>query len=114
VEALARVAGVVEQQRVEEADSETGPVVMTPIMRRCEERKGPVKGFSQSMLLQVPAELGEDALLGALQALLDHHDVLRMRLVIGEGDRRWSLEIPGPRAILARECIRRIDIVGLT
>ena len=48
------------------------------------------------MLLQVPTQLTEDQLIGAVQALLDHHDALRLRLVVSCGKPR-SLG-PGGRA----------------
>ena len=67
------------------------------------------------MLLQVPAQLGEDQLIGAVQALLDHHDALRLRLVVGAGESigAWGLEIAPPGAIRAAACVRRIDVSGL-
>ena len=52
----------------------------TPIMRWLAERGGPLDRFSQAMLLQVPAGLRQADLAAALQALLDHHDALRLRL----------------------------------
>ena len=33
------------------------------------------------MLLRLPARLTEEQLVGAVQALLDHHDALRLRMV---------------------------------
>ena len=46
----------------------------------CKERGGPLERFNQSMLLRVPAGLREADLTAALQAVLDHHDALRLRL----------------------------------
>ena len=63
------------------------------------ERGGPIERFNQAMLLQVPAGLREDHLVAALQALLDHHDALRLRLV-GAGHGRpsgpWRSRRPVP------------------
>ena len=96
------------------ATSGVGPLPLTPIMRWLLERGGSIGGFSQSMLLQVPAQLTEDQLIGAVQALLDHHDALRLRLVgAGEGIGAWGLEIAPPGAIKAAACVRRIDVSGL-
>ncbi|MFD5594862.1 amino acid adenylation domain-containing protein [Streptomyces griseorubiginosus] len=57
-----------------------GRVPLTPIMRWLLERGGPIGRFSQSVLLTVPADAGLPRLTEALQALLDHHDMLRSRL----------------------------------
>ena len=61
-------------------DLATGALPATPIMRWLAERGGPIERFNQAMLLQVPAGLREEHLMAALQALLDHHDALRLRL----------------------------------
>ena len=44
------------------------------------ERGGSIDRFSQAMLLTVPASLTQEHLGAALQAVLDHHDALRLRL----------------------------------
>ena len=97
------------------SDIGIGPLPLSPIMRWLLERGGSIGGFSQSMLLQVPAQLTEDQLIGAVQALLDHHDALRLRLVVGAGESigAWGLEIAPPGAIRAAACVRRIDVSGL-
>jgi hypothetical protein len=82
VEALAAVADAVDKTNVAASDIGIGPLPLTPIVRWLLERGGSIGGFSQSMLLQVPAQLREDQLIGAVQALLDHHDALRLRLVV--------------------------------
>ena len=86
----------------------------TPIMRWLAERGGPIERFNQAMLLQVPAGLREEHLVAALQALLDHHDALRLRLA-GSRDRRpsgpWRSHRPVP--VPAGECLHRVDVAGL-
>ena len=57
-----------------------GSVPVTPIVAWLAERGGPVDGYNQSRLLRVPAGLDLDRLVTAVQAVLDHHDALRMRL----------------------------------
>ena len=64
----------------DDAGLAVGSIVATPIMRWLAERGGPLERFSQSMLLRVPAGLRQEHLTAALQALLDHHDALRLRL----------------------------------
>ena len=86
VEALAAAAGVVAEpvasalSEAERARLAVGVLPATPIMRWLQERGGPLDGFSQSMLLRVPAGLSQEHLTAALAAVLDHHDALRLRL----------------------------------
>jgi non-ribosomal peptide synthase protein (TIGR01720 family) len=75
------------------------------------ERGGPIDGFQQSMLLQVPAGLDTDRLTGALQTLLDHHDALRARLVDEVG--AWSLLVPPRGTVDAAGWVHRVDAAGL-
>ena len=70
-------------------------------MRWLAERGGPIERFNQAMLLQVPAGLSEEQLVAALQALLDHHDALRLRLVGAGRAAEWTLEIAPPGAVTA-------------
>ena len=115
VEALAAVAGAMHKTNAAVSDIGIGPLPLTPIMRWLLERGGSIGGFSQSMLLQVPTQLTEDQLIGAVQALLDHHDALRLRLVVGAGESigAWGLEVAPPGAIRAAACVRRLDVSGL-
>ena len=57
-------------------------------MRWLLERGGPIERFNQAMLLQVPAGLQGEHLIAALQAVLDHHDALRLRLDASAGSER--------------------------
>ena len=115
VEALAAVAGAMHKTNAAVSDVGIGPLPLSPIMRWLLERGGSIGGFSQSMLLQVPTQLTEDQLIGAVQALLDHHDALRLRLVVGAGESTgaWGLEVAPPGAIRAAACVRRIDVSAL-
>ena len=61
-------------------DVGTGEVLLTPVMRWLLERGGPVSRFSQSVVVGVPAGAGLADLGRALQAVIDHHDMLRARL----------------------------------
>ncbi|MFE9252358.1 amino acid adenylation domain-containing protein [Streptomyces sp. NPDC007088] len=62
----------------EDRDAGTGTFRPTPIMRWL-ERYEATDGFNQSMTVRVPAGLDEQALDQAVQALTDHHDLLRLR-----------------------------------
>jgi aryl carrier-like protein len=78
VEALAAIAAFVEKRASTLPDIATGALPLTPIMHWLLERGGPIDHFNQAMLLQVPAGVYEDHLIAALQAVLDHHDALRL------------------------------------
>ncbi|WP_327666578.1 MULTISPECIES: non-ribosomal peptide synthetase [unclassified Streptomyces] len=87
-----------------EQDAPTGTLPLTPAMHRLRERGGPIGAFSQSVLLVTPAGADEKRLTAALQALLDHHDVLRLRLA-PDGP---SAEIPPPGSVDAATVLERI------
>ena len=91
VAALAAVAGVVQETAAALPDVAVGGVAGDADHALAAERGGPLERFNQAMLLQVPAGLREEQLVAALQALLDHHDALRLRLVgARDGRREWS------------------------
>ncbi|MEV0281340.1 non-ribosomal peptide synthase/polyketide synthase [Streptomyces sp. NPDC050610] len=107
VAALATAVGDAHETVAEEAGAGTGPVPLTPIMRRFAESGGPVERFNQSLALRVPAGMAERDLVAAVQTLLDQHDVLRMRVVSGAGD--WSAEVTAPGSVRAGDCVLRVD-----
>ncbi|WP_020722882.1 non-ribosomal peptide synthetase [Actinomadura atramentaria] len=90
-------------------DAALGDVPATPILRWLRERGGPFGGFSQSVLLRTPAGLGVEPLTGALRAVLDHHDALRL---VARPD--GTLHIPAPGSADAAACVRRADVAGLS
>ncbi|MFD7665829.1 amino acid adenylation domain-containing protein [Streptomyces sp. NPDC059788] len=106
---LARAVRRVDDSADTAADSagRTGPVPPTPVIHWLRELGGPIARFSQSQVVRVPAGLREEHLTGALQAVLDHHDALNMRLhVTGSG---WELEIPEGGRATATALLRRVD-----
>ncbi|MBM7774388.1 amino acid adenylation domain-containing protein/non-ribosomal peptide synthase protein (TIGR01720 family) [Actinokineospora baliensis] len=62
-----------------------GEVNPTPIMRTFLARGGPFERFSQAVLVPVPLGATRPTVAGALQTLLDHHDLLRARSVLTNG-----------------------------
>ncbi|WP_051124611.1 non-ribosomal peptide synthetase [Amycolatopsis benzoatilytica] len=102
VAGLAEVAVEPDETQLVAADDGVGELPLTPVMRALVESGGPFDGFNQSRLLAVPAGLGEDHLVAAVQALLDQHDALRMRLAEGR------LIVPEPGAVQAREVVRTV------
>jgi amino acid adenylation domain-containing protein/non-ribosomal peptide synthase protein (TIGR01720 family) len=102
VRALAAVASEARAACVP-ALAPVGALPATPIMRDLFEQDAPCAQYQQSMLLKVPA-LQARALLMALQALLDHHHALRLRVLDRE-----RLEIAPVGAVRADDCLLAID-----
>ena len=86
---LARVAGVAEAGGGV-VDEGIGPVAATPIMRWLDSVDGPVEQFNQTVVVQAPAGVTEADVVVVLQALLDRHAMLRLR-VEDDGAGGWSL-----------------------
>ncbi|WP_330293006.1 amino acid adenylation domain-containing protein [Streptomyces sp. NBC_00576] len=94
-------------------DDDTGPVPLTPVMRWLLERGGPIDRFSQSVLLTVPPAADLPRLTDALQALLDHHDMLRSRLDTGSEPAVGAvLDVRPVGAVRAAELLHRRDVSG--
>jgi aspartate racemase len=118
VEALAGICGRVEDGPAEVADDGVGRVPLTPIMEWFRQRGGPGDGFSQSVGLQVPADLGYDLLVSAVRTVLEHHDTLRLILTrrggaTGTRPVRWTLDVRPRGAVDAASCVRRVDVTDL-
>ncbi|MGI5430033.1 amino acid adenylation domain-containing protein [Streptomyces sp. CA-179760] len=86
-----------------------GPVPLTPIMRWLLERGGPIGRFSQSVLLTVPAGAGLPRLTDALQAVLDHHDMLRSRLTPS-----MELDVSPAGGVRAADLLDRRDVFAMS
>ncbi|MBC6447459.1 non-ribosomal peptide synthetase [Actinokineospora xionganensis] len=114
VAALAAVAGTLDSVVSAGPDQGTGTVALTPALHRFRERGGPIGRFNQSTVLQAPADLDLDGLVKVVQAVLDRHDALRMRLDRDDTGSEWKLEIPEPGTVPAARCVRRVDVAGLT
>ncbi|HEV2989111.1 MAG TPA: amino acid adenylation domain-containing protein [Candidatus Angelobacter sp.] len=96
------------------ADIGIGVMPPTPIMCWFLESGGTLNRFSQSIVLQVPANLDRRHLVSALQAILDHHDALRLRFTGAEKSREeWNLEVLPKGAVRAEACLHAINITGL-
>ncbi|ROO59669.1 non-ribosomal peptide synthase protein (TIGR01720 family)/amino acid adenylation domain-containing protein [Micromonospora sp. Llam0] len=119
VRALATVVTTADRTVADQPDDGVGAVPLTPIMAWARERGGPMAAYSQSLLVQVPAAQTFDQVRDALQALLDHHPALRMRVrsatagdTDGDGDAPWELEIPPAGTVRAENCLRSVDSSG--
>src|SRR5580700_11339142 len=116
---LAAVAETAGPAREMPADVGTGEVTLTPVMRWVLDRGGPVSRFSQSMVVTVPAGAGLADLTGAVQAIVDHHDMLRARLEAASpgaeqlwGASGWRLVAGAPGSVDAAALVRRVDAAG--
>ncbi|MFI1258751.1 amino acid adenylation domain-containing protein [Streptomyces netropsis] len=110
VEALAAIAQDVNDTKPDRAtpDAGVGAVPLTPIIHHLRETGGPVDGFNQAMVVQVPGDYDLGTLTKALQAVLDHHDALRLRLSRPEGG-AWALEITPRGSVRAEDLVHRVD-----
>ncbi|GAA3356380.1 hypothetical protein GCM10017744_022720 [Streptomyces antimycoticus] len=111
---VAELAGVVrlDDDAADGADEpDTGEVPLLPIVHWLRERGGPIEGFHQSRVVPLPAGATREPLVRALEALLEHHAALRMRL--HRDEERWRLEIPQLPAAGAEKLLERVDVAGL-
>ena len=108
---LAQVVGVAGGE-VGPIDEGVGPVVATPIIRwlhDIERTGGPVDQFNQTMVVQAPAGVTEADVEVVLQALLDRHAMLRLRV---DGDGGWSLRVAEAGAVTASGCLHVVDVLS--
>jgi amino acid adenylation domain-containing protein/non-ribosomal peptide synthase protein (TIGR01720 family) len=114
IEALAAVSYFAQETAAARFENGIGPMPPTPIMCWFLEHGGSLHRFSQSMLLQVPADLKGEHLVLALQTILDCHDALRLRFTGAEGGRDgWKLEVQPKGAVSAALCLHAIDTQAL-
>ncbi|WP_228386985.1 AMP-binding enzyme, partial [Streptomyces katsurahamanus] len=110
---LAAVAGAVgDGVPVGGGESGVGEIPLTPVMHQLIERVGPdlINQVTQSSLVVSPVGLDFAVLIRAVQALVDHHDVLRARLE--NGDVR-QLVVPAAGSVPVDSWVRRVDVGGL-
>ncbi|MBV8788903.1 MAG: amino acid adenylation domain-containing protein, partial [Mycobacterium sp.] len=103
---LARVAGLADGDDI--VDEGLGAVVATPIIRWLHSVDGPTDEFNQAVVAQAPPGVGESDVLAVLQALLDRHGALRLR-VDDDGDGGWSLTVPEPGSVQAADCLEVVE-----
>ncbi|MEB3984442.1 condensation domain-containing protein, partial [Mycobacterium sp. 663a-19] len=110
VAGLARVA-VVADGAGEVIDEGVGPVLVTPIVGWLQAVAGPVEEFNQTVLVQAPAGVSEADVVVVLQALLDRHAMLRLRV---DHDRagRWLLRVPEVGSVDAGGCLDSVDVLS--
>ena len=110
VAGLARVAGVADGAGGP-VDEGVGPVVATPIMCWLHGVEGPVEQFNQTVVVQAPAGVTEADVVVVLQALVDRHAMLRLR-VDDDGAGGWSLQVPEAGSVDARGCLHTVEVLS--
>ncbi|MFD8515486.1 amino acid adenylation domain-containing protein [Streptomyces antimycoticus] len=90
--------------------SASGELPLTPIVAAQRELGGPVDGFHQAFVVTVPAGSTAEALTEVLQALVDHHDALRLRLDTGDGD--WRLTVREPGRVSAAPLLTAVEVTA--
>ncbi|KAA1243787.1 amino acid adenylation domain-containing protein, partial [Mycobacterium simiae] len=103
VAGVARVATTADAGDGLEADDANGAyqVPLTPVIRWLESLEGlggPVDQFNQATLLQAPAGVSDHDVVVLLQALVNRHATLRMR-VTDDGAGGWSLSVSEPGTV---------------
>ena len=110
VAGLARVATVA-TEATGVVDTGMGAVVATPIMCWLAGVEGPVGQFNQTMVVQAPAGVGEADVVVLLEALLDRHAMLRLR-VGDDGAGGWSLNVSEAGSVEARGCVQTVEVLS--
>jgi non-ribosomal peptide synthase protein (TIGR01720 family) len=105
---LARVAGFADG--AEMIDEGVGPVLTTPIISWLRGIDGPVDQFNQTVVVQAPEGACEADVVVVLQALLDRHAMLRLR-VDDDGAGDWSLTVPEAGSVDARTCLQTVEVL---
>ena len=114
VAALASVATPLSASAVTTPVLGTGLLPLTPIMHALRERGGLLDRFNyQAMLLRTPIGLCADHLIDVIQSLLDHHDILRLRVVAPTEEIGWRLEVAPCGSVRAETCLRHVRFDGL-
>ena len=67
--------------------------------------------FNQTVVVQAPAGVDETDVVVVLQALLDRHAMLRLR-VDDDGADGWSLTVPEVGSVDARGCLQSVDVLS--
>ncbi|MFI0727653.1 amino acid adenylation domain-containing protein [Streptomyces sp. NPDC021225] len=111
--ALAAAARPAAEHVVLGTDDGVGTLAPTPIAHWLQDlsQEAEFAGFHQAVVIRTPAGASQATLAAALQALLDHHDALRMSLESADG--RWTLRIAEPGAVRAKELLSRVGVASL-
>ena len=76
-----------------------------------ERAGGLIDQFNQTLMLQAPVGVSEAVVVVMVQALLDRHAMLRLR-VDDDGAGGWSLWVPEPGSVDARTCVQSVEVLS--
>ncbi len=107
---LARVSTVADGE-AGVVDEGAGPVVATPIIRSLHSVDGPIDEFNQTMVMDAPAGVTVADVAVVLQALLDRHATLRLR-IDDDGAGGWSLDASEAGSVDAVGCLHTVDVLS--
>ncbi|TWP53632.1 amino acid adenylation domain-containing protein [Lentzea tibetensis] len=107
---LATSVETVAEQASDDHRPLTGPVPLTPIQRWFFDAV-PVarEHFTMSMLVELPAGVDEKALREAVEAVVSHHDALRMRFAPIDGEWRVDIAPSEPAEVVRRRDLSALD-----
>ncbi|MEU5164270.1 condensation domain-containing protein, partial [Streptomyces sp. NPDC020875] len=94
-------------------DGGPGPLPLPPVAQWLAERGGPYASFGQARLVELPPGADRARLVGAVQAVIDHHDALRLTLTVPRPG-VWSAEIRPAGAVSAADVVETVDATGLS
>ncbi|MDQ7803079.1 non-ribosomal peptide synthase/polyketide synthase [Amycolatopsis sp. A133] len=86
-----------------------GPAPLTPIQHWFFDTHGPLAHFTMSQLLELPADVDQQALRTALDAVVAHHEALRTRFFTVDGQWRQEITPTPPTGVLR---IRDLSSLG--
>ncbi|MDQ2881213.1 MAG: amino acid adenylation domain-containing protein, partial [Actinomycetota bacterium] len=108
IAALAPLIGTLDA-RSDQPPPVEGPAPLTPFQRWFFSTYGALGHFTMSMVLELAPDLDENALQTAVEAVVAHHDALRLRFEQADGQ-WWQQPVPAvPSGVLTRQ-----DLSGLT
>ncbi|NLE80463.1 MAG: non-ribosomal peptide synthase/polyketide synthase, partial [Rhodococcus sp.] len=89
-----------------------GTMPTTPILEWLLERGGDYRRYTQTALLTLPVDADRDRLEEVLQSVLDHHDMLRSRLV--SGGTSTGLRVQAPGSVPASTVLRQVSVASVS
>src|SRR6185369_16886973 len=109
VVARARAAGVTCRPR--DIFAEQTVARLARVAGVADGQDGPVDQFNQTMVVLAPTGVTQADVVVLLQALLDRHAMLRLR-IDNDGTGGWALTVPEPRSVNAGDCLYAVDTLS--
>ncbi|ELB88764.1 non-ribosomal peptide synthetase, partial [Rhodococcus wratislaviensis IFP 2016] len=88
-----------------------GEMPITPITAWLLERGGDFRRYTQTALLSLPAAADETLLKRTIAAVVDHHDMLRARLLGAEP--QWRIEVQAVGAVDVDDVLHRVEVASV-